>query len=337
MLEKFDKLKSQGELKLAFSANRCTHVKGLVGSGLSFRIAAAFKNLNQSILFIHDSAEKAAYFLNDFEYLVGSSKVNYFPSSFRQPYAPETTDNSNILIRSEALKKLISSNKARIIVTYTQAIFEKIISEKKLKKISLRLKKNNNFSFGVLNERLFEMGFDRVDFVSSPGEFAVRGGIIDVFSFAYQHPYRIEFFDETIERLSCFDVVSQRSISNFEEVELLPNISDHHNTDKRKIFTSFFSENTCFIYSDFDKIISDLDKMFKNANSVYDKIKTNKQYPPENLFVNSTDWIKSCQKKSIIVLEKTDKLKACKQIFIKQTPQPSFNKKFESSKNCNDC
>ena len=100
------------------------------------------------------------------------------------------------------------------------------------------------------------MGFDRVDFVSSPGEFAVRGGIIDVFSFAYQHPYRIEFFDETIERLSCFDVVSQRSISNFEEVELLPNISDQHNTDKRKIFTSFFSENTCIIYSDFDKIIS---------------------------------------------------------------------------------
>ena len=133
MLEKFEKLKSQEELKLAFSADRCTHVKGLVGSGLSFRIAAAFKNLNQSILFIHHSAEKAAYFLNDFEYLVGSSKVNYFPSSFRQPYATETTDNSNILIRSEALKKLIISNKARIIVTYTQAIFEKIISEKKLK------------------------------------------------------------------------------------------------------------------------------------------------------------------------------------------------------------
>ena len=329
LLDKFDNLNSQEELKLAFSANRCTHVKGLVGSGLSFRIAAAFKNLNQSILFIHDSAEKAAYFLNDFEYLVGPSNVNYFPSSFRQSYAPETTDNSKILVRSEALKKLNSSNKARIIVTYTQAIFEKIISQKNLKKISLRLKKNNNFSFGILNERLFEMGFDRVDFVSSPGEFAVRGGIIDVFSFAYQHPYRIEFFDQTIERLSCFDVVSQRSISNFDEVELIPNISDHHNTAERKIFTSFFSDNTCFIYSDFDKIMSGLDKMFKNASSVYDKIKTNKQYPPENLFVNSADWIESCQKKSIIVLEKTDKLKAYKQIFIKQSPQPSFNKKFD--------
>ena len=329
MIDKFDNLESQEKLKVAFSANHCTHVKGLVGSGLSFRIAAAFKNLNQSILFIHDSAEKAAYFLNDFEYLVGSSRVNYFPSSFRQPYAPETTDNSKILLRSEALKKLNSSNKERIIVTYTQAIFEKIISQKNLKKISLRLKKNKKFPFGILNESLFEMGFDRVDFVSSPGEFAVRGGIIDVFSFAYQHPYRIEFFDETIERLSCFDVVSQRSISNFEEVELLPNISDHHNTDERKIFTSFFSDNTCFIYSDFDKIMSELDKMYKNANSVYDKIKTNKNYPPENLFVNSTDWIKSCQKKSIIVLEKTDKLKAYREIFIKQSPQPSFNKKFD--------
>ena len=329
LLDKFDKLESQEKLKVAFSANHCTHVKGLVGSGLSFRIAAAFKNLNQSILFVHDSPEKAAYFLNDFEYLVGSSRVNYFPSSFRQPYAPETTDNSNILLRSEALKKLNSSNKERIIVTYTQAIFEKIVSQKNLKKISLKLKKNKNFPFGILNERLFEMGFNRVDFVSSPGEFAVRGGIIDVFSFAYQHPYRIEFFDETIERLSCFNVVSQRSISNFEEVELLPNISAHHNTDERKIFTSFFSDNTCFIYSDFDKIMSELDKMYKNVNGVYDKIKTNKNYPPENLFVNSTDWIKSCQKKSIIVLEKTDKLKAYREIFIKQSPQPSFNKKFD--------
>jgi len=85
LLDKFDNLNSQEELKLAFSANHCTYIKGLVGSGLSFRIAAAFKNLNQSILFIHDSAEKAAYFLNDFEYLVGPSNVNYFPSSFRQP------------------------------------------------------------------------------------------------------------------------------------------------------------------------------------------------------------------------------------------------------------
>ena len=130
LLDKFDNLNSQEELKLAFSANRCTHVKGLVGSGLSFRIAAAFKNLNQSILFIHDSAEKAAYFLNDFEYLVGSSKVNYFPSSFRQPYAPETTDNSNILIRSEALKKLISSNKARIIVPIPKPFLRRLFHKR---------------------------------------------------------------------------------------------------------------------------------------------------------------------------------------------------------------
>ena len=138
LLDKFDKLESQEKLKVAFSANHCTHVKGLVGSGLSFRIAAAFKNLNQSILFVHDSPEKAAYFLNDFEYLVGSSRVNYFPSSFRQPYAPETTDNSNILLRSEALKKLNSSNKERIILTRdseSKSFNHKIVLTKLEKKI----------------------------------------------------------------------------------------------------------------------------------------------------------------------------------------------------------
>ena len=85
------------------------------------------------------------------------------------------------------------------------------------------------------------MGFERVDFVSGPGEFAVRGGIIDVFSFEYQHPYRIEFFDDLVERLSSFNVSNQLSITAFDEIELLPNTSDHDFTDKRKTILSFFS------------------------------------------------------------------------------------------------
>ena len=192
-------------------------------------------------MFIHENAEKAAYFLNDFERLLGASEVLFFPASYRQAYAQETTDNANILLRAEVLKKLSSSKKSRIIVTYPQAIFEKIISQHTLKRITLKLKKDTEVSLNHINERLFEIGFERVDFVTGPGEFAVRGGIIDVFSFAYQHPYRIEFFDETVERLSSFDVSSQRSITAFEGIEILPNTSDHDFTDKRKSLLSFFS------------------------------------------------------------------------------------------------
>ena len=301
----------------------------MVGSGLSFRLAAAFQKQNQSVLLVHENPEQAAYFLNDLERLLSPSDVLYFPASYRQPYAPETTDNANILLRSEVLKKLSTSKKPRIVVTYPQAVFEKIISQHTLKRIALTLKKDTEVALGHINERLFEMGFERVDFVSAPGEFAVRGGIIDVFSFAYQHPYRIEFFDETVERLSSFDVVTQRSITAFDEIELLPNTSDHDFTDKRKTLLSFFSEESCFVFADYDKTTTRLEQLYEKAETTFRSLDTTTQYPPETLFVNPQEWIADCQNKSVLVLEKTEQLKIQDQLFIKQSPQPPFNKKFD--------
>ena len=278
---------------------------------------------------MHENPEQAAYFLNDLEQLLSPAQVLYFPASFRQPYAQETTDNANILLRTEVLKKLSTSNRARIVVTYPQAIFEKIISQHTLKRITLHLKKDTQVALSYLNERLFDMGFERVDFVTGPGEFAVRGGIIDVFSFAYQHPYRIEFFDEIIERLSSFDVSNQLSITDLEEIELLPNTSGHDFTDKRKTLLSFFSSESCFVFSDLDKITHQLKNLFKKAKAVYKELDTSTQYPPEKLFVEPKEWINDCRDKSVLILEKTDQLDIQEQIFIKQSPQPAFNKKFD--------
>ena len=300
-----------------------------MGSGLSFRLATAFQKQNNSFLLVNENAEQAAYFLNDFERLLNPSDVLFFPASYRQPYAQETTDNANILLRAEVLKKLSASKKPRIVVTYPQAIFEKIISQHTLKRIALKLKKDTEVSLGFVNERLFEMGFERVDFVSGPGEFAVRGGIIDVFSFAYQHPYRIEFFDDLVERLSSFNVSNQLSITAFDEIELLPNTSDHDFTDKRKTILSFFSSESCFIFSDTDKITHRLENLYKKAEEAYKSLDTTTQYPPGKLFVQPQEWISDCQNRSIIVLEKTDQLKIKEKIYINQSPQPAFNKKFD--------
>ena len=300
-----------------------------MGSGLSFRLAAAFQKQDNSLLLVNENAEQAAYFLNDFERLLNPSDVLFFPASYRQPYAQETTDNANILLRAEVLKKLSASKKPRIVVTYPQAIFEKIISQHTLKRIALKLKKDTEVSLGFVNERLFEMGFERVDFVSGPGEFAVRGGIIDVFSFAYQHPYRIEFFDDLVERLSSFNVSNQLSITAFDEIELLPNTSDHDFTDKRKTILSFFSSESCFVFSDTDKITHRLENLYKKAEEAYKSLDTTTQYPPVKLFVQPQEWISDCQNRSIIVLEKTDQLKIKEKIYINQSPQPAFNKKFD--------
>ena len=320
---------SQKALENAFFGKQCVHVKGFVGSGLSFRLAAAFQKQTQSLLLVLDNAEQAAYYLNDLERLINTSEVLYFPASYRQPYAAETTDNANILLRAEVLKKISAAKKPRLVVTYPKAVFEKIISQKTLKRIALNLKKDTTISLGTINERLFEMGFERVDFVTSPGEFAVRGGIIDVFSFAYQHPYRIEFFDDTIERLCSFDTQSQRSISAFDSIELLPDTSNHDFTDKRKTILEFFPEKSSFVFSNLDIITTRFQVMFDRAQEAFDGMKVTTQYPPETLFVHPNEWLADSKNKSILVLEKTDQLVISGQIYVRQSPQPAFNKQFD--------
>jgi len=301
----------------------------LVGSGFSFRIASAFQKNKQFLLVVLDDAEQAAYFLNDFEQLLSPNEVLYFPASYRKPYAPESTDNANILLRAEAMKKLSTSKKPRIVVTYPQAVFEKLISHSTLKKIGITLKKESIVSLSSVNERLFEMGFERVDFVTEPGEFAVRGGIIDVFSYAYQHPYRIEFFDDTIERLSSFQVENQRSVTAFNIIEILPDTSNLESTAQRKTILEFLPENSSFILGNFDKITYRLQKLYGNATDAFEKSGVQSQYPPETLFVNAKEWVADCSEKSILLLERTDQLPISSVVSFKQSPQPAFNKQFD--------
>ena len=301
----------------------------MVGSGFSFRIASAFQKNKQFLLVVLDDAEQAAYFLNDFEQLLSPNEVLYFPASYRKPYAPESTDNANILLRAEAMKKLSTSKKPRIVVTYPQAVFEKLISHSTLKKIGITLKKESIVSLSSVNERLFEMGFERVDFVTEPGEFAVRGGIIDVFSYAYQHPYRIEFFDDTIERLSSFQVENQRSVTAFNIIEILPDTSNLESTAQRKTILEFLPENSSFILGNFDKITDRLQKLYENATDAFEKSGVQSQYPPETLFVNAKEWVADCSEKSILLLERTDQLPISSVVSFKQSPQPAFNKQFD--------
>ena len=296
---------------------------------MSFRLAAAFQKNQHFLLLVLDDAEQAAYFLNDFEQLLSSSEVLYFPASYRQPYALETTDNANILLRAEVLKKLSTSKKPRVVVTYPQAIFEKLISHRTLKRIGLTLKKDSVVALSELNERLFEMGFERVDFVTEPGEFAVRGGIIDVFSFAYQHPYRIEFFDDTVERLSSFHVEDQRSVAAYDTIEILPDTSNLETTDQRRTILEFFPANSSFIFGNLDKITSKLKSFYEKANVTYTSTAVESQYPPETLFVSPQEWLDNCKEKSILLLERSDHLQISDQLSFKQSPQPAFNKQFE--------
>ena len=320
-------LYSQNEIQKSILLNELVYIKGLVGSGKSYRIASLYKNLNLNFFIILNNSEEASYYLNDFENFLPNDEVLFFPSSFKKEATQEVYENSNILSRSEVLKKIKNKTKSKLIVSYSEAIFEKIISQNILNKKTLYFDKVKSFSLDSINELLFKLGFNRVPFVSTPGEFSIRGGILDIYSFSYNHPYRLEFFDDKVERICSFNIETQISISAFENITILPNTSNIDFSKKRNSFFDFFPENTVYIFNDFDKTINSLKKLYANAEKLF-KSKKRKDYSPESLFINDNEIIDKIKNKNAILFESSIYIKKLKKIHVKQYPQPSFNKKF---------
>ena len=327
-----DQFKAAPELKAlekALVQNKPIRVQGLVGSGQTLALATYFKNNPRSMVWVLEQAEQAAYFLNDLEALLGNTDVLFFPASYRQAYVAEATDNANVLLRAEVLRKLTNSKRPRIIITYPQAIFEKVISQYTLKKNTLKVQKGAALSLDFINETLFEYGFERADFVTEPGTFSVRGGIIDVFSYANQHPYRIEFFGDEVESLRSFDVRTQLSIKHYEQIELLPNTSAISFTDKRKTLLDLLPENHTVLFQNLDACYESLDGLFDRATQQYESLETTTQFPPETLFCTAQEWLSTLQNRSVVLFENAEKLSTQDKLLFRQQPQPAFNKKFD--------
>ena len=143
-------------------------LKGLTGSSLSFVLSDAFQNSEKPFLLVFDDKEEAAYYLNDLEQLVGSKDVLFYPGSYRRPYQIEETDNANVLLRAEVLNRINSRKRPAVIVTYPDALFEKVVTRRELEKNTLKIKLDDTLSLDFLNEVLFEYQFKRVDFINLP-------------------------------------------------------------------------------------------------------------------------------------------------------------------------
>ena len=331
LITSFSDTQNQKALEeLLLKDDSCLFLKGTVGSGISFALANSFKTVSKTMLFICEDREKAAYQLNDFERILGNDNVLFFPSSYRKPYQTETTDNANVLLRSEVLTKLGNSKKPKLIVSYPQAIFEKVVSQSTLKRNTLEIVKDSTLSIDFVNEVLFEYQFERVDFVTQPGEFSVRGGIIDVFSFSNQHPFRIEFYDDRVESLRSFDVATQLSISPRNKIQLLPNTSEGFTKAKRKNLIEVIAPKGLLIAQNFDFIGARIEYYFKEAVASFEQLETETQHlAPDILFTSKEDFIRTATSLSMVSLSKTNTLPKQEKIFFKQSPQPAFNRKFD--------
>jgi transcription-repair coupling factor (superfamily II helicase) len=191
-------------------------ITGLIGSSTALTAAGIFEETGkQQHIIVMPDKEQAAYLYNDLESIfeetgmdVNRKKVLFYPTSYKRPYEPEKLDRSYQLSRTEVLKRFMTGDRKTVIVTYPEALTERVITKNYLSKNIMKLKQGEKVSFEFVSDLLMEFEFESVEFVAEPGQFAIRGGIVDVFSFSNDHPYRIEFFGDTVESIRTFDPVS---------------------------------------------------------------------------------------------------------------------------------
>ncbi|WP_442788110.1 transcription-repair coupling factor [Flavobacterium sp. SUN046] len=305
-------------------------VKGLVGSSFSFVIKTVFEKSELPFLLLFQDKEEAAYYLNDLENLINDQEVLFYPSSYRRPYQIEETDNANILLRAEVLNRINSRKKPSIIVSYPEAIFEKVVTRKELDKNTLKVTVGDQISIDFINEVLFEYHFKREDFVSEPGEFSVRGGIVDVFSFSNDNPYRIEFFGNEVDTIRSFDVETQLSVKTEKKISIIPNVENKFMQENRESFLQYINEKTVIFLQNTDLILAQLAKLFEKADEAFDKLpKDVKHAKPEELFINHKSFLKKAEHFTLVEIGNSSSFSFDQNIEFYIQPQPSFNKQFD--------
>jgi transcription-repair coupling factor (superfamily II helicase) len=318
-----------------------THVKGLIGSALSFVVVSAFKTAEKPFLLIFNDKEEAAHYLNDLEQLLSEKDVLFYPGSYRRPYDIEETDNANVLLRAEVLNRINSQKKPAIIVTYPDALFEQVVTRKELERNTLKIGVNDKISIDFVNEVLFEYKFKRVDFVTEPGEFSVRGGIVDVFSFSHDEPYRIEFFGDEVDSIRTFDVETQLSVEQIKKINIIPNVANKLTEEKRQSFLKYIAQKTVIGIKNADILFSRIDDFYTKAEDAFKALSEDiKHAKPHELFCNSALLKKQLLDFSIIefgstsifntnvIASETSQAPRNNEIVFNTTPQPAFNKQF---------
>lgn len=310
------------------------HLKGLSGSLDAVIFASIYKSVKSSHLIILHDKEEASYFLNDLQHLLGEKEVLFFPMSYKRPYEYDETVNANILMRSEVLTLITSQPDKQLIVTYPEALVEKVINKKSLASNTFVIKKGENLDSSFLEDFFYSYEFEKTDFVHEPGQFAIRGGIIDVFSFTHDHPYRIELFGNEVESIRSFDPGSQLSVEVLDQVSLMPNVQTRLVQEERHSFLDFISPSTRIWIKDTELVSDVLTKSFEKVSQRFDKILRDTgnariALQPEQLFETSEYFITRLNEFVCLEFGSRFQLAPTHTIEFSASAQTSFNKNFE--------
>jgi len=310
------------------------HIKGLIGSLDALAVAATYFLSHQNMVFVLPDREEANFFQADLESFM-EKEVLVFPSSFRKSFDFTQTDSANVLLRAEVLNQITqTTGYGNLIVTYPEAMAEKVIDRDSLIKNTLEIAINNKLSIDFINEFLIEYDFERCDFVYQPGQFSIRGGIVDIFSFSNELPYRIEFFGDHIETIRTFELENQLSVTQVRTITIVPNVQSKLLTKNNISLLEFIDKDAVIWFKDIQFTLDVIEAGYKKSTELWKALSDNdKQINP--------DWIDpkyafSNQKMLADQLQDFPLVEFGKQFFYPATttinfdarPQPSFNKDF---------
>lgn len=303
---------------------------GLVGSSRSLASSAVMDQVPGHHLIVLQDKEQAAYYLNDLQGLYPDGKqVLFYPASYRVPYELEKTDNANVVSRAEVLEKITTERNCWI-VTYPKALFEKVPSQRRLVKNTLKVENGKSYSIDFMNEMLLELGFDRVDFVYEPGQFSIRGGIVDVFSYSNDDPYRIEFFGEEVESIRSFDASTQLSITTYKHISIIPDIQGAMVQEENVSFFEFLGKHFTLWTDAYDSVKKQLEEEYRRAVAIHDKLeRAIAPALPSELYLHATEMDALFTEINVIEFGQESYFKPSFEQRFEFRPQPSFNKNFD--------
>jgi transcription-repair coupling factor (superfamily II helicase) len=245
------------------SVNR-VFLQGLLASSVPMLFASVASRLKQTFLFVLPDADEGGYFYHDLVQLMGQKTVFYFPSSYRRAVKYGQRDAANEILRTEVLSK-IDFGKCLYIVTSPDALSELVVSKSSLDNRLLKLKTGQNIDITDVEKTLREFGFEEVDYVYEPGQFAVRGSILDVFSFSCEYPFRIDFFGDEIDTIRTFEVQDQLSQDKRIEIEIVPELAAMK--ENKVPFLDFLPDDTVLVMKDFAYVRDSIDKIYREGFS----------------------------------------------------------------------
>ena len=308
--------------------NKYVHMKGFTGSSPVFFFSELYDR-GKTLLCVCRDFERAAAIASDFEQL-GAKEVYLFPPTRQKPYDTERVIDLSVLVqRSEVLEKL-NDGKASVIVASADAITEKLVPAEHFHKASVELKKGDEIPPEELSGRLTDQGYRSTRFVDEPGEFAIRGGIFDVFPFSGEYPVRLEFFGDEIESIREFDPDSQRSIAFLNETRLVPNAGHSENGNKESII-SYMPDDTLLALEDSDLIADEISAFYSKSEEIYSKLdKSSEAKHPRYHYLSLDEWEAALKNYGTITLGNfNESLQPDEAITVQTSPHPSFNGSFK--------